>query len=101
MKSGIYPSLGFLFFSSCALSVRWQEAKWRAEERSEQLSGEVEGALTQTAKLEMEARAAATKAESDLRSAISAAEGMKADLNSTRAQVGQEIEHYQEQCGPW
>ncbi|GLC72452.1 hypothetical protein PLESTF_001249300 [Pleodorina starrii] len=64
-----------------------QEGKWRAEERSEQLSVDLEGAMTQTAKVEMEARAAATKAESDLRSAISAAEGLKAELSATRAQA--------------
>ncbi|GLC51685.1 hypothetical protein PLESTB_000529000 [Pleodorina starrii] len=63
------------------------QGKWRAEERSEQLSVDLEGAMTQTAKVEMEARAAATKAESDLRSAISAAEGLKAELSATRAQA--------------
>ncbi|GIL61180.1 hypothetical protein Vafri_15579, partial [Volvox africanus] len=64
-----------------------QEAKWRSEERSEQLSVELEGAMTQVTKVEMEARATATKAESDLRSAISAAEGFKMELNATRAQL--------------
>jgi hypothetical protein len=65
-----------------------QDAKWRADERAEQLGLELEAAMTQTAKAEMEARAAATKAESDLRSAISAAEGLKAEISSMKAQVG-------------
>ncbi|EFJ43029.1 hypothetical protein VOLCADRAFT_96773 [Volvox carteri f. nagariensis] len=63
------------------------EAKWRSEERSEQLSLDLEGAMTQVAKAEMEARAASTKAESDLRSAISAAEGFKAELKAARSQA--------------
>ncbi|KXZ56200.1 hypothetical protein GPECTOR_1g173 [Gonium pectorale] len=64
-----------------------QEAKWRAEERCEQLGLELDAALTQRTKLDMEARAASTKAASDLRSAVTAAEGLKVELNSTRQQV--------------
>lgn len=65
-----------------------QEAKWRADERAEQLGLELEAAMTQRAKQDMEARAAATKADSDLRSAIVAAEGLKVELNGARSQVG-------------
>ncbi|GFR41506.1 hypothetical protein Agub_g2200 [Astrephomene gubernaculifera] len=64
-----------------------QDAKWRSDERAEQLSLELEAAATQRAKLEMDARVASSKAESDLRSAISAAEGMKIELSGARAQV--------------
>ncbi|KAG2425908.1 hypothetical protein HYH02_014908 [Chlamydomonas schloesseri] len=64
-----------------------QEAKWRSDERAEQLGLELEAALTQRAKQDMEARAAATKAESDLRSAIVAAEGLKVELGGARSQA--------------
>lgn len=67
----------------------YQEAKWRSDERAEQLALELDAALTARAKQEMEARAAATKAESDLRSAITAAEQLKLELTSARAQVRQ------------
>ncbi|PNH12501.1 Kinesin-like protein KIF27 [Tetrabaena socialis] len=64
-----------------------QEAKWRSDERAEQLGLEMEGGQTQRAKLEMEARAAATKSEGDLRSAIIVAEGLKVELANARAQL--------------
>ncbi len=67
----------------------FQEAKWRADERAEQLALELDAALTARAKQEMEARAAATKAESDLRSAITAAEQLKLELTGARGQVRQ------------
>ncbi len=70
----------------CFLST-YQEAKWRSDERAEQLALELDAALTARAKQEVEARAAATKAESDLRSAITAAEQLKLELTGARSKV--------------
>ncbi|MEW5312120.1 MAG: hypothetical protein WDW38_003772 [Sanguina aurantia] len=64
-----------------------QESKWRGEEVLEGMKGQVDSAAAALQAASMDARAAATRHQSELRSAVSVAESAHAELGSAHAMV--------------
>ncbi|MEW5297934.1 MAG: hypothetical protein WDW36_001110 [Sanguina aurantia] len=64
-----------------------QESKWRGEEALEGMKGQADSAAAALQAASMDARAAATRHQSELRSAVSVAENAHAELGSAHAMV--------------